>query len=80
MRQQIDVLYTEISGNPDDLIKKAQEAVKQGAESYNTVSGQIVFFRMQDETEYLEDLEKRTSNNLRKIKARLKQIRQEKNG
>lgn len=76
MRQQVDLLYSEISGSPEQLIAEAEQAIKQGATHYNTLSGKIVFFRMQDEREYLEDMEKRVGINLRSIKARLKQIRE----
>lgn len=74
MRQQIDVLYSEISGTPEELISQAQKAVNEGATNYNTVSGQIVFYRLQDEREYLETLKEKYSASIKIVKARLKEI------
>ena len=76
MRNEITVLHTGIKGTPEDLLLKTKIAIQGGAEFYECISGNIHFYRKQDEMEYLTECEKKYGVTLKGIKKRIKEIRE----
>ena len=76
MRNEITVLHTGIKGTPADLLHQTKIAIQGGAEHYECISGNIHFYRLQDEMEYLTECEKKYGVTLKGIKKRIKEIRE----
>lgn len=76
MRNQITIQETPIKGTTADLLLQTKIAIQGGAEFYECISGNIHFYRWQDEIEYLTEAEKRYGVTLKGIKKRIKDIRE----
>ena len=78
MRNQTEIYSVPIKGDINHLQSHLENAKSKGAEYYDCISGRISFYKMQSEEEYLEEQEARCRITLEGIKARIKEIRENK--
>lgn len=76
MRQELTINDIAIKGDIQALLLQTKIAIQGGAEFYECVSGRINFYRLQDELEYLTEVEKSygiTMDNIRKQIAHIRE-------
>lgn len=79
MRQELTINEIAIKGNIQELLLQTKIAIQGGAELYECVSGRIHFYRMQDELEYLTEVEKSYGITMDNIRKQIAHIREKQN-
>lgn len=73
---RIEVFHCPIKGNINHLLTQIESAKMRGAETYDCISGSIVFYKNQSEKEHLLEQQKKYTSIMKELKNRLKEIKE----